>query len=82
MERLIGPAKKLPDLGQHLGEGLYEAEVDYLLREEWARNAEDILWRRSKLGLHLSRSVQDRLADWLSGRREAARPEPRRAEAP
>lgn len=52
----LGAAKSREDLGQHFGCGLTEAEVTYLMREEWARTAGDILWRRSKLGLRLSAS--------------------------
>jgi len=43
----------MADLGTNHGYGLTDAEIDYLAREEWAATAEDILWRRSKLGLHL-----------------------------
>ena len=43
----------MADLGRDLGGGLHEREVDYLRREEWAETAEDVLWRRSKLGLHV-----------------------------
>ncbi len=66
-ERVIGTAKSLADLGDHFGGDLYEAEVAYLCREEWAQTAEDILWRRSKLGLHLDDAAKERLADWLAG---------------
>ncbi|MBS7458603.1 glycerol-3-phosphate dehydrogenase [Coralloluteibacterium stylophorae] len=51
--RVLDGARSLDDLGQHFGADLYAAEVDYLVREEWAHTAEDILWRRSKLGLRL-----------------------------
>ncbi len=51
--------------GANLGGGLTEAEVDYLMGHEWALNAEDILWRRSKLGLHLSGEAEVRLDDWI-----------------
>jgi glycerol-3-phosphate dehydrogenase len=51
---IAGAAQSIDDLGQHFGHGLYQAEVDYLLDHEWARSAEDILWRRSKLGLRMS----------------------------
>ena len=51
-----------PDLGADLGGGLTEAEVDYLVTQEWARTPEDILWRRSKLGLHVPRETVSRLA--------------------
>ncbi len=50
----LGAAKTLSDLGQDFSHGLSASEVDYLLDTEWARCAEDILWRRSKLGLRLS----------------------------
>jgi glycerol-3-phosphate dehydrogenase len=51
---LLGDARALHDLGQHFGAELYQAEVDYLIRHEWARASEDILWRRTKLGLRMS----------------------------
>ena len=44
----------MADLGQTFERGLTEAEITYLQDEEWAETAEDVLWRRSKLGLHLS----------------------------
>jgi glycerol-3-phosphate dehydrogenase len=47
----LGNAQSLGDLGKHFGHGLTSAEVDHLISREWARSAEDILWRRSKLGL-------------------------------
>ena len=66
--RMLAGAKSLDGLGESLGDGLYEAEADYLLRQEWALRAEDVLWRRSKLGLHVSEATRDRLAAWLEGR--------------
>lgn len=51
---IAGEAKSINDLGAHFGHGLYEAEVGYLLTHEWAQSADDILWRRSKLGLRMS----------------------------
>ncbi|WP_155080707.1 glycerol-3-phosphate dehydrogenase [Piscirickettsia salmonis] len=54
------------DLGQHFGNTLYEKEVKYLIEHEWAKTADDILWRRSKLGLHLTAEQQKQLIDWLS----------------
>ncbi len=53
-------------LGRHYGEDLYEAEVKYLVEHEWARTPQDILWRRTKLGLHLSAATQDHLKRDLS----------------
>ncbi|HLT04574.1 MAG TPA: glycerol-3-phosphate dehydrogenase [Pseudomonas sp.] len=63
--RLLDNTLALEDLGEHIGAGLYAREVDYLRDEEWARSAEDILWRRSKLGLFMTRAEQARLAALL-----------------
>ncbi|MGR6467304.1 glycerol-3-phosphate dehydrogenase [Rhizobium sp. PAMB 3182] len=52
--KLLGDAKEAAALGHLFGADLYEAEVRYLVNEEWARSAEDILWRRTKMGLRLS----------------------------
>ena len=65
IEKLIGTADELDGLGEHFGDGLYEAEVTYLMREEWALTDEDILWRRSKLGLHIDDETAARLRAWL-----------------
>ena len=54
------------DLGADLGGGLHTGEVDYLVAQEWAHTAEDILWRRSKLGLHVPAGTTDRLAAYLA----------------
>jgi glycerol-3-phosphate dehydrogenase len=68
VEALLGPARGLADLGADLGAGLHEAEADYLMNREWAQSAEDILWRRSKLGLHLPQGGAARLDDWIARR--------------
>jgi glycerol-3-phosphate dehydrogenase len=52
-------------LGQHFGAGLYQVEVDYLVAEEWAQQAEDIVFRRTKLGLRMQPEQIDVLADYL-----------------
>lgn len=57
--RVIGPARSLQELGAAFAPGLYEAEMRYLRDVEWARSADDILWRRSKLGLHLPADALD-----------------------
>lgn len=66
--RWLGKARKWSDLGQQFGAGLCEAEVDYLCREEWATSAEDVLWRRSKLGLHMSVAEREELALWFKNK--------------
>ncbi|NRB54824.1 MAG: glycerol-3-phosphate dehydrogenase [Salinicola sp.] len=64
--KLLGETQSLADLGEHFGADLYAAEVDYLRQHEWARTADDVLWRRSKLGLRLDESEKRRLADYLA----------------
>jgi glycerol-3-phosphate dehydrogenase len=74
VEKLLGGARRLDDLGEHLGDGLYEAEIEYLRRYEWALMAEDILWRRSKLGLHLGADTTARLEARLCRDQEETSP--------
>ena len=68
VEAIIGGAQSFADLGEHYGAGLTAAEVDYLVRNEWAMTDEDILWRRSKLGLHMSEAERSRFAAALGAR--------------
>ena len=63
----LGDAKRREDLGRDFGAGLSEAEVGWLEREEWAETAEDILWRRTKLGLHMDEAGQQALRDHMGG---------------
>jgi glycerol-3-phosphate dehydrogenase len=63
--RALGQARSAADLGRHFGATLTEAEVRYLMSQEWAATAEDVLWRRSKLGLHLSRDEAAALEAWM-----------------
>jgi glycerol-3-phosphate dehydrogenase len=64
-ELIVAGRQGLNDLGQNLGGDLYEAELDYLVAHEWARTADDVLWRRSKLGLHLDEAAKARVEDWF-----------------
>jgi glycerol-3-phosphate dehydrogenase len=63
--RILGHAESLADLGEAFGDGVTSAEIDYLIDQEWARSAEDVLWRRSKLGLHLDQAECDRVAAYM-----------------
>jgi glycerol-3-phosphate dehydrogenase len=63
MARILGAARHIEDLGTRFGEVLTQAEVEYLVRNEWARSAEDILWRRTRLGLALPASAVHDLQD-------------------
>ncbi|MGX1742522.1 glycerol-3-phosphate dehydrogenase [Bosea sp. NPDC055353] len=58
---ILADAKSLADLGRHFGADLYEREVRYLVKAEWARRAQDVLWRRGKLGLRLSKAESEAL---------------------
>jgi glycerol-3-phosphate dehydrogenase len=69
---LLGPARSMADLGEDFGAGLTAAEVDYLMRREWARTADDILWRRSKLGLHVPADAPARIDAHMAGQKAAA----------
>ena len=60
------------DLGQNFGAGLYQREVDYFIEKEWAKNAEDILWRRTKAGLYLNRAGKEALERYVFNRGSAA----------
>jgi glycerol-3-phosphate dehydrogenase len=64
-ERILAGRQGLNDLGQNLGGDLFEAELDYLVAEEWALAAEDVLWRRSKLGLHLDEAAKAQVEAWF-----------------
>ena len=58
----------MEDLGPCFGADLTAREVDYLVDCEWAQTAEDIVWRRSKLGPHFSNRQRSQLADYLQAR--------------
>jgi glycerol-3-phosphate dehydrogenase len=67
VERLLANVGRAGDLGRRFGADLTEAEVRYLVAEEWACSAEDILWRRSKLGLRLSAAEAAALEGFIAG---------------
>ena len=64
-ERMLHGAKSEADMGQSFGQ-LSEREVDWLRSHEWARSAEDVLWRRSKLGLHTTKPQQEALRTYMA----------------
>jgi len=63
--QLLGEAQGIDELGLHLGDDLYGREIQYLIDQEWAVTAEDILWRRSKRGLHVTPATITALESWL-----------------
>ncbi|MET0746337.1 MAG: glycerol-3-phosphate dehydrogenase [Microvirga sp.] len=66
LDELLGKAASMSDLGEDFGAGLTGAEIGYLVRWEWARTAEDILWRRSKLGLHVAPGTAQRIDRYIA----------------
>ena len=66
MDVLLGDAGSMEDMGNLYGGDFCERELRYLVDHEYARTAEDVLWRRSKLGIHLSQESQQAVADWFS----------------
>ena len=74
VERIFGDAKALDAVGPLFGGMLTAAEIRYLMRTEWAATPEDVLWRRSKLGIHLDREAQAAITQFMlheGGRRAA-----------
>ncbi|MFY9351893.1 MAG: glycerol-3-phosphate dehydrogenase [Sphingobium sp.] len=65
---ILADAHTLGDCGRHFGHGLTEREVAHLADREWARTADDILWRRTKLGLYFSEAERAALDQYLDGR--------------
>ena len=74
--RILGSAHSIADLGRHLGDTLYAAEIDYLIAQEWATSAEDVLWRRTKCGLHVSAGEREAVALYLRDRSSVPAPAP------
>ena len=66
VERVLGPARRLEDLGPCLGADLTCVEVRYLMEREWAQTEDDVLWRRTKLGLRFSSEERRRLANFMA----------------
>lgn len=66
---VLGGAKSAADLGRDFGATLSEAEVRWLMTREFARCAEDVIWRRTKLGLRLTAVQIEDLNEWMAGQR-------------
>ena len=62
---ILGSARIGSDLGRHFGAGLYEAELRYLMDREWAVTVDDVLWRRSKLGLRVTEAEAKAIGDFM-----------------
>jgi len=67
-ENILQGCASASDLGIHFENTLYQREVDYLINEEWATSVDDILWRRTKLGLNFTQKGCDRLEEYVTGK--------------
>nr|WP_316642545.1 glycerol-3-phosphate dehydrogenase [uncultured Roseateles sp.] len=72
IDHLIAASQSPADLGQEVAPGLYEIELRYLQREEWVLSADDLLWRRSKLGLHYTEAQREAVKQWMTTNQGAA----------
>jgi len=64
--RLLADIDRLDAMGRHFGAGLYERELRYLVEHEWARTADDVLWRRTKFGLRLTAEQIHQVQQWMA----------------
>jgi glycerol-3-phosphate dehydrogenase len=69
LDELLEKVRTIADLGQCFGGHLYEVEARYLMRDEWAVEPDDILWRRTKEGLHMTQAQRDAFARWMVDQR-------------
>jgi glycerol-3-phosphate dehydrogenase len=65
IHRLLEGCTTVACLGRDFGHGLHERELRYLMRHEWARSADDVLWRRTKLGLKFDAAAATALDQWM-----------------
>lgn len=66
IHKLLEGRQSLADMGEAVADGLYPAELNYLVNVEWASSGADILWRRTKLGLHLPQSSAQKVDEWIA----------------
>ena len=65
IDEMLGSTKSIKDLGNYFGKTLYEIEVMWMINSEWAEKVDDILWRRSKLGLIFDNIGVQKLKNYL-----------------
>jgi len=66
LHQILANCHKVQDLGEEILPGVFAKEIKYLMEKEWAQCADDILWRRSKLGLHLPKNANLVLDNWIA----------------
>lgn len=83
IDQVLAGAETAADLGEEVAPGLHEAELKHLRQHEWARTGDDVLWRRSKLGLHYTAEERARVDAWMAAAEaEARHPNPMTKESP
>ncbi|MFQ5545150.1 MAG: glycerol-3-phosphate dehydrogenase [Acidiferrobacterales bacterium] len=70
---LLGDTREVEVLGKYFGAGLYAREIDYLIEQEWAQTADDILWRRTKTGLHMTNDQRTQVQAYMASQHTVAR---------
>jgi glycerol-3-phosphate dehydrogenase len=70
---MVDGAADATDMGRDFGATLTEREVEWLMAHEWARTADDVVWRRSKLGLRMDEGQRAALAEWMEAQQTQAR---------
>lgn len=80
-DQILAGATSMQDLGKHFGGGLYECEVRYLYEQEWAWQPDDILWRRTKTGLHMTEVQRQVFSAWFDEQKAHWQPDARMAQA-
>lgn len=68
VRQVVGDATTPADLGRDFGAGLTAREIDYLIDHEWARTGDDVLWRRTKCGLHLNAAERSAVSEYVAAR--------------
>jgi glycerol-3-phosphate dehydrogenase len=66
LDQVLGEARSRDDIGPFFGPHLSAAEVRHLMAHEWAESADDVLWRRTKLGLTVGRDESEQLARFMA----------------
>jgi glycerol-3-phosphate dehydrogenase len=67
---LLSGINNVEEMGQEFAQGVYQAEIDYMIKHELAKTGEDLLWRRSKLGLYLSSEQQQAVTDYVASQQK------------
>lgn len=65
VHEMLGNAKNIKALGTHMGHDIYAAELDYVITHEWVTCAEDFIWRRTRLGLHIDKKIITKIENYI-----------------